>query len=49
VTKCQGPRAAGGPMGLPASELEPLNIDTYANYDYLKYLFIMFSLFNVNL
>jgi hypothetical protein len=48
VAKCHGPGASGGSLGPPASELKTLKIYNSAKYNYLKYLFIIFSLFNVN-
>jgi hypothetical protein len=42
VAKCQGPRAGGGPLPLPASELKNIKIYLPANFNYLKYLFMCF-------
>jgi hypothetical protein len=45
--KCHGPRASGGPVGPPVSELKILKIYISAKYNYIK-IFIIFSLFNGN-
>jgi hypothetical protein len=36
VAKFQGPRAGGGSLGPPASELKTLKIFLYADFNYLK-------------
>jgi hypothetical protein len=50
VAKCQGPRAGGGPLGPPTSELKALKIYLPAKYNYkkkyiLRFLYIM-EIFN---
>jgi hypothetical protein len=42
VAKCHGPRADGGPVGLPALELKTLKIYFSVKYNYLK-IFIYYE------
>jgi hypothetical protein len=45
LAKCQGPRAGGGLLRPPASELKTLKIYLSGKYNYLK-IFIYCFLFN---
>jgi hypothetical protein len=42
VAKCQGPRAGGGPLGPPASELKTLKIYLPAKFNYKKNTYYVF-------
>jgi hypothetical protein len=45
VAKCQRPRASGGPLGLPASEIKTLKIYISAKYNYLKNVYLLCFLY----
>jgi hypothetical protein len=46
LTKCQEPRAVGGPLGPLASELKTLKVYIFEKRNYVIHIYILWFLFN---